>query len=103
MFQILYLLAHTLIQVLRPILGPLCLICTWTFLVIGIWNILATVRASLVNAKRMHQIPCSNCQFFTGDYHLKCAVHPSKALSEAAINCPDYQPMATYGYPQNTP
>jgi hypothetical protein len=39
----------------------------------------------------MHQIPCANCQFFTGDYHLKCPIHPAIALSEAAIGCPDYR------------
>ena len=42
----------------------------------------------------MHQIPCSNCQFFTGDYQLKCALHPNTALSEEAIDCSDFCPQA---------
>lgn len=41
-------------------------------------------------AREMHRIPCADCQYFTGDYTLKCTVHPSTALSEDAINCPDY-------------
>lgn len=38
-------------------------------------------------------MPCSRCAFFTGSYHLKCTVHPCKALSEEAIGCLDYEPM----------
>lgn len=43
----------------------------------------------------MHQIPCSNCQFFTNDYRLKCTVNPSVANTERAINCCDYRLSAT--------
>ncbi|MDJ0580351.1 hypothetical protein [Crocosphaera sp.] len=38
----------------------------------------------------MHKIPCSNCQYFTNDYRLKCPVNPFQASTEAAINCQDY-------------
>jgi hypothetical protein len=38
----------------------------------------------------MHQIPCAQCQYFSGNYLLKCPVHPQQALSEAAIGCPDF-------------
>jgi hypothetical protein len=48
-------------------------------------------QKSLIQVQRLHQIPCSNCLFFTGEYNLKCAVHPCKALSEEAIGCADYQ------------
>ena len=47
---------------------------------------------SVDTARQMHQIPCANCQYFTGDYGLKCTVHPSIALSKEAIHCPDYDP-----------
>jgi hypothetical protein len=43
--------------------------------------------------KRLHQIPCNNCRFFTRSHYLKCAVHPSTALKKEAINCPDYCPQ----------
>jgi hypothetical protein len=39
---------------------------------------------------RLHQIPCHRCAFFTGEYHLKCPVHPYKALNEEAIGCVDF-------------
>ncbi len=48
-------------------------------------------KKNLIQLQRLHQIPCSNCLFFTGEYNLKCAVHPCKALSEEAIGCADYQ------------
>ncbi|MGK7959817.1 hypothetical protein [Crocosphaera sp.] len=38
----------------------------------------------------MHQIPCSDCQYFTNDYRLKCPVNPFQANTESAINCQDY-------------
>ncbi len=41
-------------------------------------------------AKTMHQIPCSDCQYFTNDYRLKCPVNPFQANTESAINCQDY-------------
>ncbi|WP_337906916.1 hypothetical protein [Iningainema tapete] len=51
-----------------------------------------TARYGIATVKRLHQIKCADCQFFTGDYHLKCTVHPSFALTEEAINCSDFYP-----------
>ena len=43
-----------------------------------------------VDIKILHQIPCKNCQFYSNEPHLKCAVNPSIVLTEQAINCSDY-------------
>lgn len=51
---------------------------------------------SVAKAKQMHNIPCANCQYFTGDYRLKCTIQPHAALSEAAIDCPDYRPITSF-------
>jgi hypothetical protein len=40
---------------------------------------------------RIHSIPCSQCTFCTGDYRLKCAVHPFSAGTEEAIGCLDFE------------
>ena len=77
MFQILYYLVHAI----QPVLVPLSL---WSMVTDGV-----------ANAKRMHSIPCANCQYFTGDYRLKCTVQPHIALTEEAIDCPDYRPIKT--------
>ncbi|MDJ0550029.1 hypothetical protein, partial [Microcystis sp. M49636_WE2] len=42
--------------------------------------------------QKLHRIPCSRCVFCTGDYRLKCAVHPMRAFSEEAIDCRDFEP-----------
>lgn len=41
--------------------------------------------------RRLHQIPCHNCDFFTNDFRLKCTVHPMKACTEDAISCIDFE------------
>lgn len=45
------------------------------------------------NLIRLHQIPCDRCTFFTGEFNLKCTVHPCKAFNERAIDCLDYEPV----------
>lgn len=41
--------------------------------------------------KKLHQVPCSKCAYFTGDYRLKCPLNPANALTEEAIGCRDFQ------------
>lgn len=88
MFQLLYFLIH----VIRPFLVPICFFCSWMFTIVIAWSLWTAVRDTVTTSKRLHQIPCANCQYFTGDYRLKCTVQPSIANSEAAIECLDYQP-----------
>jgi hypothetical protein len=40
-----------------------------------------------------NQVPCRNCQYFSGNFYLKCAVNPSDVLTNKAINCSDYCPQ----------
>ena len=87
MFQLLYFLVNAI----RPFLVPICFFCAWTLTIIFAWSLWTTIRDSVSTSKRMHQIPCPDCQFFTGDYRLKCTVQPSIANSEDAITCSDYQ------------
>lgn len=55
------------------------------------WSFLSLILETVVRAKEMHQIPCTKCRFFTGDYRLKCTVKPSTANTEQAIGCLDFQ------------
>lgn len=55
------------------------------------WSLARSVLDMVAQAKKMHQIPCTKCRFFTGDYRLKCTVNPSVANTEQAIDCSDYQ------------
>lgn len=83
---------NLLLQVIQPIATPLCLLSASSLLVVFLWSIWIALRDGVAQIKRLHQVPCSRCAYFTGDYRLKCTVHPCKALTEEAINCIDYEP-----------
>jgi hypothetical protein len=85
-FQLLYPLVHAI----QPYLVPICFCLAWGLVILCLLTVWSAIRAGVANVKRMHQIPCTNCKFFTADYRLKCTVHPSIANTEAAINCLDY-------------
>jgi hypothetical protein len=66
-------------------------VCISLILVSFVWSLWETSRKGWMHLQRLHQIPCHHCAFFTGEYNLKCTVHPYKALNEEAIGCPDYE------------
>ncbi|ERT08460.1 hypothetical protein M595_1573 [Lyngbya aestuarii BL J] len=80
----------TLIQAIQPFLVPLCFVCAWGLMILLVWSVGSAIFDTLRRAQRMHQIPCADCAYFTKDYHLKCPVRPTIALSEEAIDCPDF-------------
>lgn len=73
----------------------LCPVLIWILLVGFFLAVCLAVQDGIIRLKRLHQVPCSRCVFYTGDYRLKCTVHPCKALSEAAIDCLDYESVAS--------
>ena len=75
-----------------PLIVGIQLICAWSFLLLLFWSAFQTITKGITRFKKLHEIPCSNCTFFTNDYHLKCTVHPSRALSEDAIGCRNFEP-----------
>ncbi len=79
-----------MVHAIQPILVPLCLILAWGLMFLLLWSLVAAIRDTINRAQQMHQIPCAHCTFFTKDYHLKCPVQPLIALSEQAIDCPDF-------------
>ncbi|NJR57289.1 MAG: hypothetical protein HC768_23905 [Acaryochloris sp. CRU_2_0] len=92
MGHLLYWFVQGSIQILQPLIVPICCVVAWGLVLLGIWSIVSAMREGITNAKQMHKIPCANCQFFTKNYLLKCPIHPLEALSEAAVNCLDYEP-----------
>ena len=38
------------------------------------------------------KIACRKCYFYNKNYHLRCAVHPDRVLTDKAEDCRDYQP-----------
>lgn len=55
------------------------------------YQIVSSFHVGINHVQKLHQVPCSKCAYFTGDYRLKCPVNPMTALSEDAINCRDFQ------------
>lgn len=88
-------------QLIQFFLVPVCFGMAWAIVLVLIWSIWTAIRDGVSKAKEMHQIPCAHCRFFTGNYHLKCPVHPTIALSNDAINCRDYEAI-TYATPANS-
>ncbi|GAB4467033.1 MAG: hypothetical protein OHK0037_23350 [Elainellaceae cyanobacterium] len=96
MSELLYIVLREGIQgvlgLVHLVLVPVCFVLAWGMVGLVTWNLISAGRDGLAQARQMHQIPCSECRFFTGEYHLKCPVHPEWALSEEAMNCIDYEP-----------
>ncbi len=80
----------TLLGAIRPFLGVICLISAWLILALLVLSVWRFVTEGWARVRYLHQIPCSGCQFFTGDYRLKCTIHPAIANSEEAIYCADF-------------
>ena len=68
-----------------------CAFCAWAILILSVSSIWITLKKGASHVKRLHQIPCHNCDFFTNDYRLKCTVNPMKACTEEAIGCHDFE------------
>lgn len=84
------------VQLIQPLIVPLCFITAWVALGLAVWSIMAAARQGVAIARQMHQIPCAECRYFTNSAFLKCPIHPAEALSEHAIDCPDYSGGETW-------
>ena len=76
---------------LQPYMTPICILLAWGLVILVVWQIFAAARDGVSHAQVLHQIPCSGCRFFTNSHHLKCPVHPTAAMTQAAIGCGDYE------------
>ncbi|MBD2325410.1 hypothetical protein [Alkalinema sp. FACHB-956] len=74
----------------RTCFTGLCFTIAWGLVGFLVVSLTRSLRQGYKSVKRLHQIPCSTCRYFTGDYNLKCTIHPVIALSESAIGCRDY-------------
>ena len=73
-------------------LGSLSLFMIFTVIFIAVSKFRAVAPNELFfKLKRSHQIPCRNCRYFSGNFYLRCAIHPSDVLTEKAVDCADYR------------
>ncbi|HEY9632164.1 MAG TPA: hypothetical protein V6D14_02075 [Coleofasciculaceae cyanobacterium] len=71
-------------------LVPISFMMVWAIIVLMYSDIWKIARHGMLTRQHTHQVPCRNCQFFIDNPYLKCAVHPSTALTSQALNCSDY-------------
>jgi hypothetical protein len=71
----------------------LCAAIAWGLTFSSLLVIQKHIGSGLGYVQRLHQVPCSKCQYFTNSNYLKCAVNPHLACSEQAIDCRDYEPL----------
>ena len=80
-----------LASVFKPVMLQLRFVGAYSLLGLVGWSLVSFFLDIVATAKKMHQIPCTECRFFTGDYRLKCTVNPHIANTEEAIGCSDCQ------------
>lgn len=93
MLPLIHQVANGLFEGLRTILGPMGFVVGTGLIGMMLWSLFSATRDTVAIAKQMHEVPCPNCQYYTGDHRLKCPVHPAKAASEQAIDCQDYRAL----------
>lgn len=91
------------LQIISSVANSVFAICIWLVLASFLWSLWKDLVRGCANLQRLHQVPCCRCTFFTGDYYLKCTVHPGKALTEEAIDCLDYESTSLRRYCQLAP
>ncbi|MBF2057285.1 MAG: hypothetical protein IGQ45_08680 [Cyanobacterium sp. T60_A2020_053] len=80
----------------NPYLQPFYFFTAWVLLILLGINLVKTVTDIWQRSQKMHEIPCSNCQYFTNDHRLKCTVQPNLANTYEAVNCPDFIAQKKY-------
>ncbi|WP_318719007.1 MULTISPECIES: hypothetical protein [unclassified Roseofilum] len=87
-------LQTTLAQTLSIAIESVCPLAL-SALFIGFCSaVVAAFRKAIPQMKRLHSVPCNYCVYFTGCHYLKCTVHPSKALTEEAVDCRDFEHLS---------
>ncbi|WOD40744.1 hypothetical protein [Nodosilinea sp. E11] len=75
-------------DILLAVLVPLGI---WVMVLLFVLALLLAIQDGLQRLRRLHQVPCFRCRYYTGSPYLKCPVRPRDAASEAALCCPDYE------------
>ena len=81
----------TSVDIVLAIVVPLGI---WAMVLVFVLAILLAVSDGIQRLRRLHQVPCFRCQYYTNSPYLKCPVRPLDAGSEAALRCTDYQRAA---------
>jgi hypothetical protein len=83
-------------------LTPLAVLITW----LSFFILLRKHQTSRDNKRNfiintLCKVPCKNCQFYSNNHYLKCAVQPSLVMTEEAKNCSEYSPCQSKSTSKN--
>ncbi|BAT51322.1 unknown protein [Nostoc sp. NIES-3756] len=74
-------------------LSPLGLVFSWVIFFVILRKVRSVIENKMVfTVKGSHHLPCKNCQFYSHNHYLKCAVQPCVVMTEEAKNCSEYLP-----------
>ncbi|WGV26760.1 hypothetical protein [Halotia branconii] len=74
-------------------LAPVGLLSSWVIFFLILRKIRTVLDNKMVfEVKGLHKVPCRNCQFYSNNNYLKCAVKPDIVMTEEAQDCSEYSP-----------
>ncbi|HEY9906555.1 MAG TPA: hypothetical protein V6D18_02960 [Thermosynechococcaceae cyanobacterium] len=68
---------------------PVGFACAWA-IAVALSSAPKLSREKKLSLKRHSKIPCRNCQFYNNNPYVRCAIRPTDALTEQAIECSDF-------------
>ncbi len=72
------------------LLVPLSFALIWAIVVLLVAD-LPKLTWNNLKLNRTPKVPCRNCRYFSSNPYLKCAIHPTVALTDNATDCKDFQ------------
>jgi hypothetical protein len=60
------------------------------FMYLSLSKKLLPIRSLHQSSPQSKPIACKNCRFYSPNFYVQCAVHPSKVMKPEAVNCSDY-------------
>lgn len=70
---------------------PISFVLVWSIATAVFLGLPKLVPGGKRRVKAAHKLPCYQCQFFTNNPYLRCAVRPETVLTEDALDCSDFQ------------
>lgn len=79
--------------------GAIGLVTFWAVFLVSLSKLVTNARnyKLVLPTNPMSKVPCRNCQYFSNNHYLSCAVQPDIVMSERAMNCSDYCPKKGSG------
>ncbi|WP_088891068.1 hypothetical protein [Leptolyngbya ohadii] len=72
-------------------LVPVGFVLVWSIATAAFLGLPKLMGGNRHRVKAAHKLPCYQCQYFTSNPYLRCAVRPETVLTEDALECSDFQ------------